>query len=64
MTRYLLTGASILGGEPTDILLADGVVDARASLATLLMGRGVYVRAEPSLSRHCNGRVTEELGKR
>lgn len=26
MTTYLLTGAALLGGEPTDILLADGVI--------------------------------------
>ncbi|MFL6023959.1 MAG: amidohydrolase family protein, partial [Marmoricola sp.] len=26
MTAYLLTGARILGGEPTDILIEDGVI--------------------------------------
>ncbi len=28
MTAYLITGASILGAEPTDILIKDGVVAA------------------------------------
>ena len=26
MTRYLIKGAAILGGEPTDLLLQDGVI--------------------------------------
>ena len=32
MTTYLIKGASILGGEPTDLLLRDG--DRRARSAT------------------------------
>ena len=31
MTSYLITAASILGGEPTDILITDGVIAAIGS---------------------------------
>ncbi|MET3963700.1 dihydroorotase [Marmoricola sp. OAE513] len=34
MTQYLLQGASILGGEPTDILIADGVIAEVAASST------------------------------
>ena len=38
MTSYLLTSAAILGGEPTDLLLADGVIAAVGPDAARLAG--------------------------
>lgn len=45
-TRYLLRGVAPLGGEPTDVLLADGLVaalgaDARADDAVVVDGTGL-----------------------
>jgi len=34
MTSYLITGARLLGGDPTDLLIEDGVVSTRATGAT------------------------------
>ena len=37
MSTYLITGASILDGEPTDVLIRDGVV-ARVSTSSTTGG--------------------------
>ena len=48
MTRYLLTGARPLGGDPTDVLVADGVVaaigaDARDGAAQVVEADGLVL---------------------
>ena len=48
MTRYLLTGARPLGGDPTDVLVADGLVaalgaDARDSRAQVVEADGLVL---------------------
>ena len=54
MTSYLITSAAILGGEPTDILLADGVIaaigeDARRAGADATVIDGTGLVALPGL---------------
>ncbi|MCW2786279.1 MAG: dihydroorotase [Marmoricola sp.] len=39
MTTYLIKGASILGGEPTDLLIADGVIKSIGSQASTGLDR-------------------------
>ena len=41
MTQYLIRGAALLGGEPTDLLIADGVIAATSGDATAQAGEDV-----------------------
>ena len=40
MTSYLITGASILGGEPTDLLLQDGASSGSTATGATPGARG------------------------